>query len=74
MYKSIVETDFVLALTIAFTTVLIVAGVIARAVRWVATAHNAKSNARPPSTDSELAPTARRNVSDGMAPCCLDPL
>jgi len=48
MYKSIVEKDFVLALTIAFTTVLIVAGVIARAVRWVATAHNAKSNARPP--------------------------
>ena len=48
MYKSIVETDFVLALTIAFTTVLIVAGVIARAVRWVATAHNIKSNARPP--------------------------
>jgi len=48
MYKSIVETDFVLALTIAFTTVLIVAGVIARAVRWVATAHNIKSNARRP--------------------------
>ena len=46
MYKSIVETDFVLALTIAFTTVLIVAGVIARAVRWVAT--DTKSNARPP--------------------------
>ncbi len=48
MYKSIVETDFVLALTVAFASVLIVAGVIARAVRWVATAHNTKSNARPP--------------------------
>jgi hypothetical protein len=48
MYRSIVETDFVLALTIAFTTVLIVAGVIARAVRWAATAHNTKSNVRSP--------------------------
>jgi hypothetical protein len=48
MYNSIVETDFVLALTIAFTTVLIVVGVIARALRWAAAAHNSKSNARPP--------------------------
>jgi hypothetical protein len=48
MYKSLVETDFVLALTVAFAAVLILAGVIARALRWAARTHTDKSNARPP--------------------------
>jgi hypothetical protein len=45
MYKSLVETDFLLALTLAFATVLIMVGVIARAIRWFATAYNNKPNA-----------------------------
>ena len=45
MYKSLIETDFLLALTLAFATVLIVVGVIARALRWFATAHDNKPNA-----------------------------
>ena len=48
MYKSLIETDFILALTVAFASVLIVVGVIARAIRWGVTAHNTKSNPRPP--------------------------
>ena len=48
MYKSLVETDFILALTLAFATVLIVAGVIARTVRWAARAHTDKAEALPP--------------------------
>ena len=52
MYKSLVETDFVLALTIAFAAVLILAGVIARALRWAARTHTSKSNARPPFAES----------------------
>ena len=51
------------ALTIAFTTVLIVAGVIARAVRWVATAHNTKSNAR------RRSPNDSESGADSTAPC-----
>jgi hypothetical protein len=49
MYKSLMETDFLLALTLAFATVLIMAGVIARAIRWFATAHSNKrrSSAEP---------------------------
>jgi hypothetical protein len=47
MYKSLVETDFLLALTIAFAAVLILVGVIARALRWAARVHTNKSNARP---------------------------
>jgi hypothetical protein len=48
MYKSLMETDFILALTIAFAAVLIVFGAIARALRWIATAHIDKANERPP--------------------------
>jgi len=52
MYKSLIETDFVLALTVAFAAVLTVVGVIARALRWAARAHTNKSNARPPFAES----------------------
>ena len=45
MYKSIIQTDLILVLTVAFSAVLIVAGVIARALRWVITAHTDKANA-----------------------------
>jgi hypothetical protein len=45
MYKSLVETDFLLALTLAFATVLIVLGIIARAIRWFAMVLYNKSNA-----------------------------
>ncbi len=48
MYKSIIQTDLILVLTVAFSAVLIVAGVIARALRWVITAHTDKANERPP--------------------------
>jgi hypothetical protein len=52
MYRSLMETDFILALTIAFAAVLIVVGAIARALRWVATAHIDKANEPPPVTKS----------------------
>lgn len=52
MYKSLMETDFILALTIAFAVVLIVVGAIARTLRWVATAHVDKANEPPPVTKS----------------------
>jgi hypothetical protein len=52
MYKSLIEADFLLAVTLAFATVLIVAGVIARAIRWFATAHNNKPNAHQSSAES----------------------
>ena len=39
MYKSLIETDSPLALTVAFAAVLTVVGVIARALRWAARAH-----------------------------------
>ena len=47
MYKSIIQTDLILVLTVAFAAVLIVVGVIARALRWVITAHADKANERP---------------------------
>ena len=46
MYKSLVQTDFLLAMTMAFAALLTVVGIIARALRWLATAHNNKPNAR----------------------------
>ena len=52
MYKSLIETDFLLALTVAFAAVLTVVGVIARALRWAAGAHSHKSDARPPFAES----------------------
>lgn len=48
MYKSLIETDFLLGVTVAFAAVLTVVGVIARALRWAAGAHSNKSDARPP--------------------------
>ena len=48
MYKSIIQTDLILVLTVAFAAVLIVVGVIARTLRWIITAHTDKANARPP--------------------------
>jgi hypothetical protein len=50
MYKSLIETDFLLALTVAFAAVLSVVGVIAGTLRWAAWAHT--SNARPPFAES----------------------
>ena len=47
MYKSLVETDSSVALVVAFAAVLVVVGVIARAMRWFATERNNKSNRRP---------------------------
>jgi len=38
MYKSLIETDAPLALTVAFAAVVFVAGAVARALRWLATA------------------------------------
>jgi hypothetical protein len=52
MYKSLIENDSLLALTVAFASVLFVVGVIARALRWAATTHKNKSNARPPFAES----------------------
>jgi hypothetical protein len=52
MYKSLVQTDFLLALTIAFASLLAVVGVIARAIRWAARAHTDKANTRPPFVES----------------------
>jgi hypothetical protein len=45
MYKSLVHTDLLLALTLAFAALLIVVRIIARAIRWIATAHDNKPNA-----------------------------
>jgi len=52
MYKSLIENDSLLALTVAFASVLFVVGVIARALRWAAPTHKYKSNARPPFAES----------------------
>jgi hypothetical protein len=52
MYKSLIEADFLLALTVAFAAVLSVVGIIARTLRWPAGAHTNKSNARPPFAES----------------------
>jgi hypothetical protein len=52
MYKSLVETDSPIALTVAFAAVLTVVGVIARALRWAARAPTNKSNTRPPFAES----------------------
>ena len=52
MYKSLIETDFLLGVTVAFAAVLTVVGVIARALRWTAGAHSSKSDARPPFAES----------------------
>jgi hypothetical protein len=52
MYRSLIETDAALALTVAFAAVLFMVGVIARALRWLATAHTNKSNIRPPFAES----------------------
>jgi hypothetical protein len=38
MYRSLMETDVPLALTVGFAAVVFVAGAIARAVRWLTTA------------------------------------
>jgi hypothetical protein len=38
MYRSLVETDAPLALTVGFAAVVFVAGAIARALRWLVTA------------------------------------
>ncbi len=52
MYRPLIEADAPLALILAFAVVLFVAGIIARALRWLATAeHNNKSDARRPSAE-----------------------
>ena len=52
MYRPLMETDAPLALILAFAVVLSVAGIIARALRWLATAEqNTKSNDRRPSAE-----------------------
>ena len=38
MYRSLMETDAPLALTVGFAAVVFVAGAIARALRWLITA------------------------------------
>ena len=48
MYKSFIENDLLLALTVAFASVLFVVGVIAHALRWAVPTHKYKSNAHPP--------------------------
>jgi hypothetical protein len=53
MYRPLMETDAPLALILAFAVVLFVAGMIARALRWLATAEqNNKSNDRRPSAET----------------------
>jgi hypothetical protein len=48
MYRPLIEADAPLALILAFAVVLFVAGIIARALRWLATAeHNNESDVRP---------------------------
>ncbi len=49
MYRPLLETDAPLALILVFAVVLFMAGIIARALRRLATAEqNTKSNARGP--------------------------
>ena len=53
MYRPLMETAAPLALILAFAAVLFVAGIIARALRWLATAEqNDKSNARRRSAET----------------------
>jgi hypothetical protein len=53
MYRPLIETDAPLALILAFAVVLFVAGITARALRWLATAEqNNKSNAPRPSAET----------------------
>jgi hypothetical protein len=53
MYRPLIETDAPLALILAFAVVLFVAGIIARALRWLATAQqNNKSNVGRPSAET----------------------
>jgi hypothetical protein len=53
MYRPLIEADAPLALILAFAVVLFVAGIIARALRWLATAeHNHKSDLRRPSAET----------------------
>jgi hypothetical protein len=53
MYRPLIETDAPLALILAFAVVLFVAGIIARALRWLATAQqNHKSNVGRPSAET----------------------
>jgi hypothetical protein len=52
MYKPLIENDSLLALTVAFASVLFIVGAIARALRWAATTHENKSNIRPPFAES----------------------
>jgi hypothetical protein len=53
MYRPLIETDAPLAIILAFAVVVFAAGIIARALRWLATAeHRNKSNARPPSAET----------------------
>jgi hypothetical protein len=53
MYRPLIEADAPLALILAFAVVLFVAGIIARALRWLATAeHNNESDARRPSAET----------------------
>ena len=69
MYKSLIETDSPLALTIAFAAALTVVGVIARDAR----AHTNKSNTRPPFADqSEVGGRQHGVVHLTARPCCLD--
>jgi hypothetical protein len=49
MYRSLIETDAPLALTLGFAAVVFVAGAIARALRWLITAEkNHKLTSRRP--------------------------
>jgi hypothetical protein len=53
MYRPLMETDAPLALILAFAVVLFAVGIIARALRQLATAErNNKSHARRPSAET----------------------
>jgi hypothetical protein len=51
MYRPLIEADAPLALILAFAVVLFVAGIVARALRWLATAEHNKSDVRRPSAE-----------------------
>jgi len=53
MYRSLMETDAPLALTVGFAIVVFVAGAIARALRWLVTAQqNHKLISRQPCAET----------------------
>jgi hypothetical protein len=52
MYRPLIEADAPLALILAFAVVLFVAGIVARALRWLATAEHNKSDVRRPSAET----------------------